>query len=114
MTLVSSPGAEKSNVLQRIIDSGGIDQNKGHTPNTPAYDVRVTINGIEVEFKDFAEEVNRQLDSLVSEKASEMIREIGFGQLDDIRERIQSQLENLADEVKNRVDDLLKVNSHER
>lgn len=69
MTLVSSKKENKSRVVERLIDKAGDLK----SDIQPAYNVEIKVNGIELDFNDFTEEVTRQLDSLVVEEAGKLI-----------------------------------------
>jgi hypothetical protein len=103
MTLVSSPKAEKSEALERIMANNPV----GFKEHDEVYDVRVSINGIDLEFKDFAEEVNRQLDTLLAEAARDLVKELIGTRIQDLTERYDAALLELTDAVESEAARLL-------
>lgn len=59
---------------------------KGGSTEALVYDVRVSVNGIELDFREFAAEIQRQLDDMVRHEAGELVKQVIGRRLDDMVE----------------------------
>jgi hypothetical protein len=94
MAMVSGPRAERGKILEKIITS----KENPDSPDSPAYEVSVKINGIEVDFRDFVTAVNCQLDEMVTRAAGQIVNE-------QIQERVRAIGEAMHD-IEQRAKDL--------
>lgn len=52
------------------------------------HDIRVIINGVEVDFVEFAKKVEKQLDSMVAEKAGELLKAKVYDMLEPFHDAV--------------------------
>lgn len=108
MTMVSAPNAERSKILERILETarrdGGIK-----TEDQKVYDVRITVNGIELDFEEFAKHANEQIDELVVEAAGDIVRGTLDPKFVDIQNRVETALGELAEVAEGEVRRLLAL-----
>lgn len=76
----------------------------------PVYDVRVSINGVDLDFRDFASEVQRQLDDMVMREAGELLKQIVSDKLDDLMHEAHESITRLNDGVRKKAAELLGYN----
>jgi len=83
---------------------------KGLPAGTPVYDVRVSINEIDLDFHDFAGEVQRQLVDMVRREAGELLKQTVGSKMDDLIASTHETLQRLNEGVQQKAADLLGYN----
>lgn len=79
MELVSGLKAKRGKVFERLMAT----RPQGGDENTKSYEIEIKVNGIEVDFEDFTNAVNRQLDEMVMRAARSIIE-------DSVQERVRA------------------------
>ena len=99
----------KSRTVERVVKTVEAELH-GKNAELPVYDVRVSINGIDLDFRDFAAEVQRQLDDMVMHQAGELLKQTVGDKLDLLAADAHESLQRLNEGVQKRAADLLGYN----
>ena len=110
MTMIASTRGGKSRTAERIVKTAEADLRSNNSADAPVYDVRVSINGVELDFRDFAEEVQRQLDDMVMREAGELLKQTVGDKLNDLINDTHTSLKHLHEGVKQKAVELLGYN----
>jgi len=62
-------------------------------------EVEIKINGVAVDFKHFMDELERQHDRMLQDKAHELLRENGVSKLHDVISDLEKNIERKIEEV---------------
>ena len=109
MIMIASRRGEKSRTAERVVQTVEAEL-RDKNAETPVYDVRVSINGIELDFRDFAAEVERQLDDMVTREAGVLLKQAVGDKLDDLIADAHEALQRLNDGVQKKASELLGYN----
>lgn len=104
MTLINSPNAMKSKALERVL----AEIPSGAAARAKICDVKVSVNGVDLDFADFADFVNRQLDTLVTGAARDLVKELLGSRIQDLTDRYDAALRELTFGVEREAIRLLK------
>jgi hypothetical protein len=113
MIMIASQRGEKSRTAERVVQTGEAEL-RAKGSDMPVYDVRVTINGVELDFRDFAAEVQRQLDDMVTREAGELLKQTVGGKLDDLVADAHESLRRLNEGVQKKAAEMLGYSPWER
>ena len=103
MNMIGATRNDGSKTFERILATVRERQERNPSDSQP-YDVEVKVNGIEVDFRDFAQSCVDQLDGMVLRAAKELLAESDvIGEMDSTLYDIQEQLKSYAESVKNRL-----------
>lgn len=109
MIMIAGKRGEKSRTAERVMQTVETElREKG--ADMPIYDVRVSINGIELDFRDFADEVQRQLDDMVMRAAGDLLKQTVGTKLDDLIAEAHDSLERLNDGIQKKATEMLGYN----
>jgi hypothetical protein len=106
MIMIASRRGEKSRTAERVVQTVEAEL-RDKNAETPVYDVRVSINGIELDFRDFAAEVQRQLDDMVTREAGVLLKQTVGDKLDDLIAEAHESLQRLNEGVQKKASELL-------
>lgn len=110
MIMIAGRRGEKSRTAERVVQTVDAELREKGSADLPVYDVRVSINGIELDFRDFADEVTRQLDDMVTREAGELLKKTVGDKLDDLIYEAHQSLERLNEGVQKKAAELLGYN----
>lgn len=110
MIMIAGKRGEKSHTAARVVQTVEAELREKGDADLPVYDVRVSINGIELDFRDFADEVTRQLDDMVMREAGELLKKTVGDKLDDLIYEAHQSLERLNEGVQKKAAELLGYN----
>ncbi len=110
MIMIAGKRGEKSRTAERVVQTVEAELREKGDADLPVYDVRVSINGIELDFRDFADEVTRQLDDMVTREAGELLKKTVGDKLDDLIYEAHQSLERLNEGVQKKAAELLGYN----
>lgn len=110
MSMIAGKPGEKSRTAERVVQTVDAELREKGSVDLPIYDVRVSINGIELDFRDFTDEVTRQLDTLVMREAGELLKRTVGNQLDDLLRATYESLHRLNEGVQKKATELLGYN----
>ena len=107
--IASNRSSATSRTVDRVVQTveAGLRE---QSADTPVYDVRVSINGIELDFRDFAVEVQRQLDDMVTHEAGELLKQTVGDKLDELIYDARESLKRLNEGVQKKAAELLGYN----
>lgn len=94
ITLLSGSRAKRGKAFERVMDTLHA-QGPGHT-----YDVEVSVNGVALDFADFTDEVQRQLDEMVMRAARKLFDEQFADRFQEIAEQTYAA-ERAAKDLRN-------------
>ena len=106
MIMIAGKRGEKSRTAKRVVQTVEAEL-RAKNEDMPVYDVRVSINGIELDFRDFTDEVQRHLDDMVMREAGELLKQTVGGKLDELIVDVHASLERLTEGVQKKAADLL-------
>lgn len=109
MIMIASKRSEKSRTSERVLRTVEAEL-RDKNADAPVYDVRVSINGIELDFRDFAAEVQRQLDDMVTREAGELLKQTVGDKLDALVADAHASLQRLNEGVQTKAAELLGYN----
>lgn len=95
--LMNMIGAGGRDTARRIAESvekpkSGYDPKSEHDP---VYDVRVSINGIDLDFRDFAAEIQRQLNTLILDRATKLLDQVIGDRIGQLIEQTTASIQDL-------------------
>lgn len=108
MIMIASCGGANSRTAERVVQT--VEAELRDNPDTPVYDVRVSINGIELDFRDFAMEVQRQLDDMVMREAGELLKQTVEDKLNGVLSDAHASLQRLNEGIRERAVEMLGYN----
>lgn len=80
------------------------------SPSTPIYDVRVSINGVELDFHAFEAEIDRQFKDIVQRAAGELLKQTLGDKMDSLMEDVCNTLQVLNKSVQEKASEALGYN----
>lgn len=109
MFMIAGSRGEKSRTAERLVQTVEAElRDKG--ADTPVYDVRVSINGIDLNFRDFITEIQRQLDDMVMRAAGDLLKQTVGDKLDDLIGEATRALRRLNEGVQKKAAEMLGYN----
>lgn len=109
MIMIAACGGKNSRTADRVVQTVDAElRSKGE--DMPVYDVRVSINGIELDFRDFAAEVQRQLDDMVVREAGELLKQTVDDKLGNLITDTHDALQRLNEGIQKRAAEMLGYN----
>lgn len=109
MIMIAGKRGEKSRTAERVVQTVEAELREKNE-DMPVYDVRVSINGIELDFRDFADEVQRQLDDMVTREAGELLKQTVGDKLDELIYDAHESLRRLNEGVQKKAAEMLGYN----
>lgn len=109
MTMIASNRGEKGRTVERVVQT--VEAKLRETgEDMPVYDVRVSINGIDLDFRDFVDLVQRQLDDMVKREAGELLKQTVGDKLDELIFDAHESLRRLNEGIQKKAAELLGYN----
>ena len=109
MIMIANCGGKNSRTAERVVQTVDAEL-RGQSADMPVYDVRVNINGIELDFRDFAAEVQRQLDDMVMREAGELLKQTVDDKLGNLIADTHDSLQRLNEGIQKRAAEMLGYN----
>lgn len=106
MIMIAACGGTNNRTVERVIQTVSAEL-RSKSMDTPVYDVRVSINGIELDFRDFAVEVQRQLDDMVMREAGELLKQAVEDKLGDLITDAHDALQRLNEGIQKKATEML-------
>lgn len=114
MIMISAGPSHGSKTVERVLAT--VDEelkakkNEPGGEHLPVYDVRVSVNGVELDFREFTAEVTRQLDDMVMREAGKLLKDLIGDKLGTLIEDAYQNLEKLNRGIRQKATELLGYN----
>lgn len=110
MFMIAGDRGEKSRTAERVVQTVEAEMRAKGDADAPIYDVRLSINGIDLDFRDFSAEVQRQLDDMVMREAGELLKQTISDKLDTLIESTHEALLQLNEGIQKKATEMLGYN----